>query len=192
MWLIVGLGNHGQKYEKNRHNIGFMAADALAYDYSFSPWKKKFQGQCAEGRIDGQKVLLLKPETYMNESGRSAQEAAKFYKIAPENICVIHDELDLEPARLRVKKGGGTGGHNGLKSLDRCLPNKEYWRVRLGIGHPGHKDRVHGYVLSDFAKAEREKWLERIIEAQSDHFGLILGGEHEKFMSNVALDMRGA
>jgi|MDTB01.1.fsa_nt_gb PTH1 family peptidyl-tRNA hydrolase len=192
MWLIVGLGNHGQKYEKNRHNIGFMAADALAYDYSFSPWKKKFQGQYAEGRIDGQKVLLLKPETYMNESGRSAQEAAKFYKIAPENICVIHDELDLEPARLRVKKGGGTGGHNGLKSLDRCLPNKDYWRVRMGIGHPGHKDRVHGYVLSDFAKAEREKWLERIIEAQSDHFGLILNGEHEKFMSNVALDMRGA
>jgi len=192
MWLIVGLGNHGQKYEKHRHNIGFMAADALAYDYSFSPWKKKFQGQYAEGRIDGQKVLLLKPETYMNESGRSVQEAAKFYKIKPENICVIHDELDLEPARLRVKKGGGTGGHNGLKSLDRCLPNKDYWRVRMGIGHPGHKDRVHGYVLSDFAKVEREKWLERILEAQSDHFGLILNGEHEKFMSNVALDMRGA
>jgi|TARA_R110000868_G_scaffold183050_3_gene424218 PTH1 family peptidyl-tRNA hydrolase len=192
MWLIAGLGNPGQKYEKNRHNIGFMAVDALAYDYSFSPWKKKYQGQCAEGKIDGKKVLLLKPDTYMNESGRSVQEAAKFYKIAPENICAIHDELDLEPGRLRVKIGGGTGGHNGLKSLDRCLPNKDYWRVRMGIGHPGHKDRVHGYVLSDFAKVERENWLEKIIEAQSDHFGLIINGEHEKFMSNVALDMRGA
>lgn len=192
MWLIVGLGNPGQKYEKNRHNIGFMAVDALAYDYNFSPWKKKYQGQACEGMIDGEKILLLKPETYMNESGRSAQEAAKFYKIAPEKICVIHDELDLDPAKLRVKKGGGTGGHNGLKSLDRCLPNKDYWRVRMGIGHPGHKDRVHGYVLNDFPKAEREKWLEKILDSQSDHFGLILKGDHERFMSNVALDMRAA
>ncbi|MAH04978.1 MAG: aminoacyl-tRNA hydrolase [Alphaproteobacteria bacterium] len=190
MWLIIGLGNPGQKYEKNRHNIGFMAVDTLAYDYSFSPWKKKFQGQISEGQIDGEKVLLLKPETYMNESGRSAQEATKFYKVPPENICVIHDELDLERSKLRVKKGGGTGGHNGLKSLDRCLPNKDYWRVRMGIGHPGHKDRVHGYVLSDFAKAEREGWLEKILAVQSDHFGLILNGNHERFMSNVALDMK--
>lgn len=190
MWLVVGLGNPGQKYEKHRHNIGFMAVDALAYDYSFGPWKKKYQGQVSEGTIDGEKVMLLKPETYMNESGRSAQEAAKFYKIQPENICVIHDELDLDPSKLRVKKGGGTGGHNGLKSLDRCLPNKDYWRVRMGIGHPGHKDRVHGYVLSDFPKADRDKWLEQILDVQSDHFGLILKGDHERFMSNVALDMK--
>jgi PTH1 family peptidyl-tRNA hydrolase len=192
MWLIVGLGNPGQKYEKNRHNIGFMAADALAYDYSFSPWKKKYQGQVCEGIIDGQKALLLKPETYMNDSGRSVQDAARFYKIEPDHVCVIHDELDLEPGRLRVKKGGGAGGHNGLKSIDSCLPNKDYWRVRLGIGHPGHKDRVHGYVLSDFPKVERKNWVDKMIAIQSDHLGLILKSEHEKFMSNVAQDMRGA
>ena len=128
----------------------------------------------------------------MNESGRSVQDAARFYKIAPDHVCVIHDELDLEPGRLRVKKGGGAGGHNGLKSIDSCLPNKDYWRVRLGIGHPGHKDRVHGYVLSDFPKVERKNWVDKMIAIQSDHMGLIIKGEHEKFMSNVAQDMRGA
>lgn len=185
MWLLVGLGNPGDKYKGNRHNVGFMAIDAIADEYGIGPFKAKYQGQLAEGRIGDHKVALLKPETFMNESGRSVGAAAKFYKIPPERIVAFHDELDLAPAKIRVKTGGGNAGHNGLRSLDAHLGTPDYMRVRLGIGHPGDKDRVHGYVLSDFAKVERE-WLEPYLEAIADHVPLLLGGKENDFMSKVA------
>ena len=144
-WLLVGLGNPGREYARNRHNIGFMAVDEIAREYGFPIWKRKFQGQMAEGRIAGEKVILLKPETYMNLSGEAAGTAARFYKIPPERIWVFHDEMDLPPGRLRTKHGGGSGGHNGIKSLDQHL-TPAYGRVRLGVGHPGDKDRVTGHV----------------------------------------------
>lgn len=185
MWLLVGLGNPGDKYKGNRHNVGFMAIDSIADEYGIGPFKAKYQGQLAEGRIGDHKVALLKPETFMNESGRSVGAAAKFYKIPPERIVAFHDELDLAPAKIRVKTGGGNAGHNGLRSLDAHLGTPDYVRVRLGIGHPGDKDRVHGYVLSDFAKVERE-WLEPYLEAIADHVPLLLDGKENDFMSKVA------
>lgn len=185
MWLLVGLGNPGDKYAGNRHNIGFMAVDAIARAYNIGPFKAKHQGLQAEGRIGEHKVVLLKPETYMNESGRSVGAAAKFYKIPPARIVVFHDELDLAPAKIRVKTGGGNAGHNGLRSMDAHLGTPDYVRVRMGIGHPGDKDRVHGYVLSDFAKAERN-WLEPYIDAIADYVPLLLDGKETDFMSKVA------
>ncbi|MBI2233677.1 MAG: aminoacyl-tRNA hydrolase [Micavibrio aeruginosavorus] len=185
MWLLVGLGNPGDKYAGNRHNVGFMAIDSIADEYGIGPFKAKYQGQLAEGRIGDHKVALLKPETFMNESGRSVGAAAKFYKIPPERIVAFHDELDLAPAKIRVKTGGGNAGHNGLRSLDAHLGTPDYVRVRLGIGHPGDKDRVHGYVLSDFAKVERE-WLGPYLEAIADHLPLLLDGKENDFMSKVA------
>lgn len=185
MWLLVGLGNPGDKYAGNRHNVGFMAIDSIADEYGIGPFKAKYQGQLAEGRIGDHKVALLKPETFMNESGRSVGAAAKFYKIPPERIVAFHDELDLAPAKIRVKTGGGNAGHNGLRSLDAHLGTPDYVRVRLGIGHPGDKDRVHGYVLSDFAKVERE-WLGPYLEAIADHVPLLLDGKENDFMSKVA------
>lgn len=186
MWLLVGLGNPGDKYSGNRHNIGFMAIDAIASDYNIGPFRTKHQGLMAEGRIGDHKVVLLKPETYMNESGRSVGPLAKFYKIPPEHIVVFHDELDLQPAKIRVKTGGGNAGHNGLKSLDAHLGTPNYVRVRLGIGHPGDKDRVHGYVLNDFSKAERESWLGDYINAIARHVGVLLDGKDSDYMSKVA------
>lgn len=185
MYLIVGLGNPGDKYAKNRHNIGFMAVEQIASDNHFSPFKSKFQGQVTEGRLGGDKVVLLKPQTFMNDSGRSVGEAARFYKIAPENIIVLYDELDLEPGKVRVKTGGGTGGHNGIRSMDAHLSSKNYKRVRLGIGHPGDKNRVSGYVLSDFSKTE-QKWLEPLIWDVSRYIDLIVGGDEGLFMTRVA------
>lgn len=185
MWLLVGLGNPGSKYAGNRHNIGFMAIDAIASRHGIGPFKSKHAGGLAEGRIGDERVALLKPETFMNESGRSVGAASKFYKISPDHIIVFHDELDLAASKIRVKKGGGNAGHNGLRSMDAHLGTPEYIRVRLGIGHPGDKDRVHGYVLSDFAKVEHE-WLVPYLGEVGEHVGLLLTGRDNEFMSKVA------
>lgn len=185
MWLLVGLGNPGDKYEHNRHNIGFMAVDAIAQEHGFSGFKKKFQGLMSEGAIAGEKVILLKPQTYMNNSGQSVGEAAKFYKIPLERIAVFHDELDLGAGKIRTKKGGGNAGHNGLRSMDSHLNSNDYWRVRLGIGHPGDKTQVHGHVLSDFSKTD-SIWLKKLIEAIGLHVPLMVHGKDNEFMSKVA------
>ena len=166
MKLIVGLGNPGEKYARNRHNIGFMAVEEIARGYTFGPWKRRFQGLAAEGQVGTEKCLLLKPGTYMNESGRAAGEAMRFYKLSLADVIVIHDELDLQPGKVRVKTGGGNAGHNGLKSVSAHIGN-DYKRVRLGIGHPGDKAMVSHYVLTDFAKADKE-WLEPFLDGIVD------------------------
>jgi PTH1 family peptidyl-tRNA hydrolase len=170
----------------NRHNIGFMALDVIATRHGFSPWRRRFKGLIAEGSVAGERILALKPLTYMNASGESVQEAAAFYKLPVEAITAFHDELDLAPGKLRVKKGGGAAGHNGLRSMDRMLGTSEYWRVRLGIGHPGSKERVLGYVLGNFDKQDRE-WLVPLLDAVADNAGLLAEGKQPDFMSKVAL-----
>jgi PTH1 family peptidyl-tRNA hydrolase len=182
--LVVGLGNPGAQYARNRHNIGFMAADELVRRHSFSPWRSKFQGEIAEGVIAGEKVLVLKPMTFMNLSGQSAGSAARFLKIPIEDVVVLHDELDLLPGRLKVKRGGGAGGHNGLKSIDSHL-GQTYRRVRLGIGHPGDRDLVTGYVLDDFAKAD-EAWIAPLLDAVATTFPMLVEGDDAGFMNRVA------
>lgn len=184
MKLFVGLGNPGAEYAFNRHNVGFMAVDAIAAAHNFSPWRKRFSGLVAEGRLGREQVLLLKPQTYMNESGRSAGEAARFYKLDEGSVAVFHDELDLAPGKLRVKAGGGVAGHNGLKSLTAHIGN-DYVRVRIGIGHPGHRERVVGYVLHDFAKTDQE-WLDPLIEAIADAAPYLADGANDKFQSQIA------
>ncbi len=184
MKLWVGLGNPGRQYAGNRHNIGWMAVDRIAEDHGFGPWRSKFQGSLSEGVLDGQKVLLLKPETFMNRSGQSVGEAIRFYKLAPDDVTVFHDELDLAPGRLRVKTGGGHAGHNGLRSLHGHI-GEAYHRVRLGIGHPGHKDAVARYVLSDFAKADGD-WLDDLLRGISDGAPNLAGGDPGRFMNAVA------
>ena len=186
-WLVVGLGNPGEKYAGNRHNIGFMAMDAIAGEYGYPAWRSKFHGDLAEGNIGGQKVVLLKPTTYMNNSGQAVKAAAKFYKIDPSRIVIFHDELDLEPGKVRIKQGGGNAGHNGLKSIQAHLGTPDFWRVRLGIGHPGDKNRVHGYVLKDFAKAEKD-WVESLMVALARHADLLVQGDMPAYMSKVAMD----
>ena len=188
MRLFVGLGNPGAKYQANRHNIGFMALDAIARRHGFSPWRRRFQGETAEGTIDREKVILLKPLTYMNDSGRSVQDAASFFKMAPGEISVFHDELELQPSKLRVKIGGGIAGHNGLRLISAHIGN-DYRRVRLGIGHPGVKELVHGHVLSDFAKADRP-WVEALCEAVADHAGQIAIDRDSTFANRVHLQMQ--
>lgn len=185
MQLWVGLGNPGAKYAGNRHNIGFMALDRIADDHSFAPWRSKFQGQITEGKLGSEKVLLLKPETFMNLSGQSVGEAMRFYKLTPAEVTVFHDELDLAPGKCRLKQGGGHAGHNGLRSIHQHI-GAEYARVRLGIGHPGHKDRVAGYVLSDFAKADQD-WLDDLQRGISDGAPSLAAGEGSKFLNAVAL-----
>ena len=185
MLLWVGLGNPEPGMARNRHNIGFMAVDTIAIRHGFAPWRSRFKGQIAEGRVGLQKILLLKPMTYMNLSGEAVQEAAAFYKIAPENISAFHDELDLAPGKIRVKKGGGNAGHNGLRSMDKHLGTPDYWRVRLGIGHPGDKERVTGHVLGDFAKADRD-WLLPVLDAVADNAGLLADQKPEDFMTRIA------
>ena len=187
MRLLVGLGNPGTAYSRNRHNIGFMAADEIVRRHGFSGWKAKFQGVFAEGTIDGEKVLALKPGTFMNLSGQSVGAALAFYKITPEEVFVFHDELDVAPGKIRIKKAGGSGGHNGIKSLDAHI-GADYWRVRLGIGHPGHKDLVSPYVLGDFAKAD-QPWLEAQIDGVARHLPLLLAGNHNDYMSKIAQDL---
>ncbi len=185
MLLWVGLGNPEPGMARHRHNIGFMTVDVLALHYGFSPWRVRFRGLCAEGRIGPHKIMLLKPMTYMNLSGESVQEAAAFYKLAPGDITVFHDELDLPPGKLRVKQGGGHAGHNGLRSLDKHLPSPDYWRVRLGIGHPGDKARVSGYVLSDFSKTDKD-WLIPLLDALAENADLLAAGRAEDFMTRLA------
>ncbi len=185
MKLFVGLGNPGVHYAKNRHNIGFMAVDRIAADHGFSPWKRAFQGLVAEGRLGSQKVILLKPETFMNLSGQSVQGAAAFYRIPPEDMIVFHDDLDLAPGKLRLKRGGGHAGHNGLRSIHAHL-GEAYGRVRIGIGHPGHKDAVAAYVLHDFAKADQD-WLEDLLRGISEGAVALAEGDGARFQSAVAL-----
>ncbi len=187
MKLFVGLGNPGSKYAANRHNIGFMAVDRIAADHGFAPWKRAFQGQVCDGRLGGTKVLLLKPETFMNLSGQSVQAAASFHKIDAADITVFHDELDLPPAKIKAKFGGGHAGHNGLRSIHAHM-GEGYARVRLGIGHPGHKDRVADYVLHDFAKAD-QVWLDDLMAGISDGAAHLAGGDAPKFLNAVALRM---
>lgn len=184
MKLFVGLGNPGDKYRANRHNIGFMAMERIAERHGFSPWRKKFQGYISEGSIGGERVTLLKPETYMNESGRAVGEAQRFLKIPISDVYVFHDELDLAPGKVKVKTGGGNAGHNGLRSITAHIEN-EYKRVRLGIGHPGSKDAVTYYVLNDFAKSERE-WLNILLDAIADASGYLAKGDDSRFLSDVA------
>jgi peptidyl-tRNA hydrolase, PTH1 family len=188
MLLFVGLGNPGAKYARNRHNIGFMAVDEIARHHRFSPWRRRFQGETSEGTLGSERVILLKPTTYMNESGRAVQEAASFFKISAGDVTVFQDELELQPAKLRVKVGGGIAGHNGLRSISAHIGN-EYRRVRLGIGHPGVKELVHGHVLSDFAKADMP-WVEALCEAVADNAGLLTGKRDATFANKVHLALQ--
>ncbi|EAQ04430.1 peptidyl-tRNA hydrolase [Pseudooceanicola batsensis HTCC2597] len=185
MKLFVGLGNPGGKYAANRHNIGFMALDRIASDHGFAPWRTKFQGELAEGTLGGEKLLLLKPMTFMNLSGQSVGEAMRFYKLTPADVTVFHDELDLAPGKVRVKQGGGHAGHNGLRSIHQHI-GADYQRVRLGIGHPGHKDKVAPYVLADFAKAEQDG-LDDLLRGLSDGAPELAGDDAGRFMNAVAL-----
>lgn len=185
MRVIAGLGNPGSKYAGNRHNIGFMAVDAIHRRHGFAGWSKKFKGEIAEGEIGGERVLLIKPQTFMNLSGESIGEAMRFYKLTPGDIVVLYDELDLPPGKVRVKVGGGHGGHNGIKSMDAHC-GKDYRRVRLGIGHPGSKEQVHNHVLGDFAKADRT-WLEPLLDTIADNADMLVRGEDSQFQNKIAL-----
>jgi peptidyl-tRNA hydrolase, PTH1 family len=188
MLLVVGLGNPGSGYAKNRHNIGFMAADAIVRRHSFGRFRNKFHGEISEGSVAGRKVLVLKPKTYMNDSGRSVLAAATFHRVPTRNILVLHDELDLPGGRLRMKRGGGHGGHNGLRSIHAHL-GPDFRRVRLGIGHPGDKDQVVRHVLKDFAKAD-QTWRDKILDAIAEHFPLLVRDNDSGFMNKVALVMQ--
>jgi PTH1 family peptidyl-tRNA hydrolase len=186
--LWVGLGNPGAQYALHRHNVGFMAVDTIADLHGFEPWKKQFQGWASLGRIGTHRILLLKPATFMNESGRSVAEAARFYKLEPAALTAFHDELDIDPFRVKVKTGGGAAGHNGLRSIDQHL-GQDYRRVRLGIGHPGHKDRVTGYVLGPYAKAEMDD-LTDMLGAVAAEAPELAAGDDPRFMNDVALRLR--
>ena len=185
MKLFVGLGNPGGKYARHRHNVGFMAVERIAERHGFSPWRKRFQGMACDGELDGTKVLLLKPDTYMNESGRAVGEAARFHKLTTSDIVVVHDELDLLPGKLKVKSGGGNAGHNGLRSITAHLDN-EYTRVRIGIGHPGVKELVQAWVLHDFSRDD-QAWLDPLLAAIADAAPRLAAGGSARFLSDVAL-----
>ncbi|HEX6843247.1 MAG TPA: aminoacyl-tRNA hydrolase [Stellaceae bacterium] len=188
MRLLVGLGNPGARYERNRHNIGFMAVDAIARRHGVGALRSKFQSAIAEGSIAGERVYVQKPQTYMNASGDAVGEAARFYKIAPDEIAVIHDEIDLAPGKLKVKRGGGAAGHNGLRSIDDAIGDN-FWRVRLGVGHPGIKELVQPYVLQNF-DAEEMQWVTPLIEAVAEALPLLITGDAPGFMTKVALILR--
>ncbi|TJV11968.1 MAG: aminoacyl-tRNA hydrolase, partial [Mesorhizobium sp.] len=183
-----GLGNPGAKYADNRHNVGFMAADAIARRHSFSPWSKKFQGLIAEGTLAGEKIILIKPQTFMNLSGQSVGEALRFYKLDASALTVFYDEIDLAAGKVRVKVGGGSGGHNGIRSLEQHV-GKDFRRVRIGVSHPGVKEMVHGHVLGNFAKADRE-WLDVLLDTIADDAGLLAKGDDNSFMNRVTLALR--
>ena len=185
MRLIVGLGNPGSRYARNRHNIGFMAAEVIARRYGFPAFRDRFKGELAEGVIAGQRRLLLRPQTFMNDSGESVLAAMSFYKIPPEDIVVIHDELDLRPGKVRVKRGGGNAGHNGLRSIDAMI-GPDYWRVRIGIGHPGIKELVHPYVLQNFTPDEARLIVMPLLDAVAETMPLLVEGAPDAFMSEVA------
>ena len=188
MQIWAGLGNPGPKYTMNRHNVGFMALDVIARMHGFEPVQKKFSGWVQEGRIGSEKILLLKPATFMNESGRSVGEALRFYKLGPEALTVFHDELDIAPYKVKVKQGGGHAGHNGLRSIVRHV-GPDFRRIRLGIGHPGHKDAVHGYVLGDYPKAEQDNLI-AMLAAVGAEAEWLAKGDDPRFMSDVALRMQ--
>jgi peptidyl-tRNA hydrolase, PTH1 family len=186
MQLLVGLGNPGAQYARQRHNVGFMAAEAIAAAHGFPSWRNKFSGLVSEGRLGDHKVLLLQPLTWMNRSGHAVSRVAAFYKLAPAEIVVFHDELDLAPGKVRIKTGGGVAGHNGLRSIAGQLGTPEFRRVRIGIGHPGDRDRVLGHVLGDFAAEDRE-WLEPLLEAIAAAAPLIAAGDDAGAMNKIAL-----
>jgi|SRR5437660_7804771 len=187
MLLFVGLGNPGTRYAVNRHNIGFMAIDAIAQRHGIAPWRRRFQGVTAEGALGAHRVMLLKPETFMNESGLAVGAAAQFFKLDPNDIVVFHDEVDLPPAKLRVKAGGGNAGHNGLRSISAHVGN-DYRRVRIGVDHPGIKDLVHAHVLGDFAKSDRP-WVEALCEIIADNAEMLARGDDASFQNKVHLAM---
>lgn len=184
MLLLVGLGNPGPDYQGHRHNVGFMAVDGIARDHGFGPWRRKFRGEIAEGAIGGEKSLLLKPLTFMNESGRSVGEAAAFYKLGSGDVVVFYDEIDLAPGRFRMKTGGGAAGHNGIRSIIASPIGGDFRRARIGVGHPGHKDRVHGYVLGNFAKSDRD-WLNPLLDALSRAAPILAKDGDEKYQTEV-------
>ncbi len=184
MLLLVGLGNPGAKYAGNRHNLGFLAAEAIARAHHFGPWKKKFRSEVAEGVIAGVRTLLMKPQTFYNDSGHAVAEAARFYKITPSEIVVFYDEIDLAPGRFRMKTGGGAAGNNGVRSIAAWLDDDSFRRARMGTGHPGHADKVHSYVLSDFPKADAE-WVARLIAAVAQAAPMLARGEDEKYQAEV-------
>ena len=185
MLLIAGLGNPGRRYGGNRHNIGFMAADEIHRRHRFSPWRARFEGETSEGTLGGEKVLVLKPATYMNKSGRAVAQAMRFYKLTPADVVVIYDELDLPPGKLRMKQGGSSAGHKGLKSIEAHI-GPAFRRMRLGIGHPGAKELVNGYVLHDFARADRE-WIDPLLAAVAENADLLAKGDDANFMNRVHL-----
>lgn len=189
MHLIVGLGNPGDKYSRNRHNIGFLAVEEIARRHGFPPFREKFKGLVSEASIAGEKVLILKPQTWMNSSGESVEAAAQFYKLAPTDISVVYDEIDLAPGKARIKRGGGNGGHNGLRSIDPRI-GTDYRRIRLGVGHPGHKDRVMPWVLGDFSKPDLV-WLEPLLLALADNADLIVKGDDNTLMNRLAIATQG-
>lgn len=188
MLLLVGLGNPGKQYEHNRHNIGFMAVDEIIYRHNFSEPKSKFQGIISEGRLGNEKVLILKPMTFMNLSGKSVSEAARFYKIPSENIFVFYDELDLAEGKIKFKTGGGNAGHNGLRSMDQYI-DKNYHRIRIGIGHPGDKARVTGHVLGNFSKTD-QSWLEPLIDAIGRSADKLTSGDGVDFLNEIGLILK--
>jgi PTH1 family peptidyl-tRNA hydrolase len=185
MRLVVGLGNPGSRHARNRHNIGFMAAAAIARRYGFAAFRSRFKGELAEGAIAGERRLLLCPQTFMNASGESVLAAMSFYRIAPEEVVVIHDELDLRPGKVRVKRGGGNAGHNGLRSIDAMI-GADYWRIRIGIGHPGIRELVHPYVLQNFSAEEMRLWVLPLVEAVAETIPWLLDGAPDAFMSEIA------
>lgn len=189
MHLLVGLGNPGERYRHNRHNVGFMAVDAIAHRHGVSGFREKFQGLVAEFSLDGERLVLLKPQTWMNNSGDSIQAAVKFYKLAAEDVTVLYDEIDLAPGKVRIKRGGGNGGHNGLRSIDPRI-GTGYRRVRIGVGHPGHKDAVMPWVLGNFSKEERT-WMDPLLETLADNLGQLLKGDDNGVMNKLAIVIAG-
>lgn len=185
MLLLVGLGNPGPSYRDNRHNVGFMAVDAIHGRWRLGPYRSKFHGDLAEGTVDGEKVLVLKPQTFMNESGRAVQAVMTFYKLKPADLVVFHDELDLAAGKLRVKTGGGHAGHNGLRNIQGHI-GPEFRRVRIGVGHPGDKDKVVGHVLKDFSKEDRD-WLDKLLGAVADNLDVLISGDDAGYQNRVAL-----
>jgi peptidyl-tRNA hydrolase, PTH1 family len=185
MRLVVGLGNPGSRYARNRHNIGFMAVEAIARRHGSPGFRNRFKGEIGEASIGGERVLLLKPRTFMNASGESIGEAARFFKVLSQDIFVIHDEIDLRPGKLRAKRGGGSAGHNGLRSIDALL-GADYWRVRIGVGHPGVKELVQPYVLQNFSSEELHLWVGPLLGAVAETIPLLLSGAPDSFMSEVA------
>jgi peptidyl-tRNA hydrolase, PTH1 family len=185
MRLVVGLGNPGSRYARNRHNIGFMAVDAIARRHRYPGFRSRFKGELGEGSIEGERILLLKPQTFMNASGESVGEAARFFRILPSEVFVIHDEIDLRPGKVRAKHGGGSAGHNGLRSID-ALFGADYWQVRIGVGHPGIKELVQPYVLQNFPGEELTGWVEPLLDAIAETIPLLVNGAPDAFMSEVA------